>query len=173
LELAKEIVPKEEVKEDATWLDMMQSKKIEQEGDNTADKKNDNKGDNGNDGTGNNGNDNKQDNPPDKVSGITGDNTGDKKSAKKGDKEKPEKEDKFKEINKDLYKPKKKEQYVDTHTRRTLYYENTNSSFIDFMKDEFKLDYSETVNRAMNLYREFMHKNDEKAYKKFEKKLNK
>jgi hypothetical protein len=35
------------------------------------------------------------------------------------------------------------------------------------------LDYSETVNRAMNLYREFMHKNDEKAYKKFEKKLNK
>jgi hypothetical protein len=63
------------------------------------------------------------------------------------------------DINSDMLKPKKQPKYTDLHERRTHYLTKENVEFIEHLYSKYNQDKSETVNRALLLYREWIKKN--------------
>lgn len=63
------------------------------------------------------------------------------------------------DIDSDMLKPKKQPKYTDLHERRTHYLTKDNIDFIDTLYSKYNQDKSETVNRALLLYREWIKKN--------------
>jgi hypothetical protein len=61
-------------------------------------------------------------------------------------------------INSDMLKPKKQPKYTDLHERRTHYLTKDNVEFIDSLYSKYNQDKSETVNRALKLYKDMIKK---------------
>ena len=63
------------------------------------------------------------------------------------------------DIDSDMLKPKKQPKYTDLHERRTHYLTKDNVEFIEHLYSKYNQDKSETVNRALLLYRMSLKKN--------------
>jgi hypothetical protein len=94
--------------------------------------------------------DNKSDVSSDNASDKTNDNASDNESAITSD------------INSDMLKPKKQPKYTDLHERRTHYLTKENIEFIEHLYSKYNQDKSETVNRALKLYKEMLKNNKKK-----------
>jgi hypothetical protein len=100
-------------------------------------------------------------------SDISRDNESDNKSAVISDKisdgvndnESAITSDIISDINSDMLKPKKQPKYTDLHQRRTHYLTKENVEFIEYLYSKYNQDKSETVNRALLLYRMSLKKN--------------
>ena len=99
-----------------------------------------------------------RDNNSDNSTAITSDISGDNANIIKKDK----KNDINSDINSDMYKPKKQPKYTDLHERRTHYITKENVKFIEGLYARYNQDKSETVNRALNMYREYLKNNSGK-----------
>jgi hypothetical protein len=91
------------------------------------------------------------DNKSDIISDKISDNVNDNESAITSDI--------ISDIDSDMLKPKKQPKYTDLHERRTHYLTKDNIEFIDALYSKYNQDKSETVNRALLLYREWIKKN--------------
>jgi hypothetical protein len=87
------------------------------------------------------------------------DNVNDNISDKARDNESAVTSDIISDINSDMLKPKKQPKYTDLHERRTHYLTKDNVEFIEHLYSKYNQDKSETVNRALLLYREWIKKN--------------
>jgi hypothetical protein len=85
------------------------------------------------------------DNKSDIISDKISDNVNDNESAITSDI--------ISDINSDMLKPKKQPKYTDLHERRTHYLTKDNVEFIEHLYSKYNQDKSETVNRALLLYR--------------------
>jgi hypothetical protein len=132
------------------WEDLL-PKKNKPTSDITADKENDISSDNNNDII----TDKTSDNASDKSSDSTSDKTNDSDSVTSSDNN----SDIISDIDSAMFKPKKQPKYTDLHERRTHYLTKENVEFIDMLYDKYNQDKSETVNRALLLYREWIKKN--------------
>ena len=95
--------------------------------------------------------DNESDNKSDIISDKISDNVNDNESAITSDI--------ISDINSDMLKPKKQPKYTDLHERRTHYLTKDNVEFIEHLYSKYNQDKSETVNRALLLYRMSLKKN--------------
>jgi hypothetical protein len=94
--------------------------------------------------------DKKSDNKSDIISDKISDNVNDNESAITSDI--------ISDINSDMLKPKKQPKYTDLHERRTHYLTKENVEFIDTLYSKYNQDKSETVNRALSLYKSMLKK---------------
>jgi hypothetical protein len=103
-------------------------------------------------------NDHKSDISSDKDSDISSDNKSDVSSDKTRDNESAITSDIISDINSAMLKPKKQPKYTDLHDRRTHYLTKENIEFIEHLYDKYNQDKSETVNRALMLYKNMLKK---------------
>jgi hypothetical protein len=100
-----------------------------------------------------------RDNESDNKSGVVGDKTSDATRDNESAVTSDNNSDIISDIDSDIFKPKKQPKYTDLHERRTHYITKENIDFIDTLYDKYNQDKSETVNRALLLYREWIKKN--------------
>jgi hypothetical protein len=95
-------------------------------------------------------------------SDIKSDNVNDIKndvsSVKTNDNESAITSDIISDIDSAMLKPKKQPKYTDLHERRTHYLTKENVEFIEHLYDKYNQDKSETVNRALMLYKKMLKK---------------
>jgi hypothetical protein len=94
----------------------------------------------------------------DKDGDISSDKKSDVSSDKSSDVESAIASDTISGINSDMLKPKKRPKYTDLHERRTHYLTKENVEFIDTLYSKYNQDKSETVNRALSLYKSMLKK---------------
>jgi hypothetical protein len=99
--------------------------------------------------------DNESDNKSDATTDKTSDSVNDNESAVAS----VINSDIISDIDSAMLKPKKQPKYTDLHDRRTHYLTKDNIDFIDTLYSKYNQDKSETVNRALLLYREWIKKN--------------
>jgi hypothetical protein len=99
--------------------------------------------------------DNESDNKSDVTNDKASDNVNDNESAVTSNIN----SDIISDIDSAMLKPKKQPKYTDLHDRRTHYLTKDNIEFIDTLYSKYNQDKSETVNRALLLYREWIKNN--------------
>jgi hypothetical protein len=99
--------------------------------------------------------DNESDNKSDVTTDKTSDSVNDNESAVTSNIN----SDIISDIDSAMLKPRKQPKYTDLHDRRTHYLTKDNIDFIDTLYSKYNQDKSETVNRALLLYREWIKKN--------------
>jgi hypothetical protein len=91
-------------------------------------------------------------------SDVSSDNVSDKTNDNRNDNASNNNSDIISDIDSAMLKPKKQPKYTDLHERRTHYLTKENVEFIEHLYDKYNQDKSETVNRALMLYKKMLKK---------------